>query len=271
MSSADAASRRFVVSPADGTAIAMDRAGAGPALLLVHGSGAGRQRWRPILPHLHGKVTLYTMDRRGHGQSGDATRYDITFEYDDIAACVAAIDESAVTVVAHSFGGLCALGAAARSPKIRRLALYEPPIPAEPNAYFRPDLIPSMRAALSRGDADAALTAFVTQVHGAGPEDIGRMRQLSAWAAQTAMVPIILRELEAVGSFQLDATPPAVPVLLLLGGDSPNRYRSTMDHLLARLPDATLQILPGQGHGAIDAAPEQVARAVLNFLPAPAD
>jgi pimeloyl-ACP methyl ester carboxylesterase len=64
---------KLVVS-ADGTRIAFDRIGSGPSLLLVHGTGTIRAQWAPIFAT---QFTVAAMDRRGHGDSGDASEYAI--------------------------------------------------------------------------------------------------------------------------------------------------------------------------------------------------
>ena len=68
------------------------------------------------------------MDRRGRGESTDTLPYAIQREGEDVAA-VAEWIGSADTVLGHSYGAICAVEAALRTPAIRRLVLYEPPIP----------------------------------------------------------------------------------------------------------------------------------------------
>ena len=94
----------------DGTVIGFWRSGAGPALLLVHGTTADHTRWAPIVPHLEPYFTLYAMDRRGRGGSGDAPGYDLMREVEDVAAVVEAIG-GPVFVLAHSYGAACSLEA----------------------------------------------------------------------------------------------------------------------------------------------------------------
>jgi pimeloyl-ACP methyl ester carboxylesterase len=117
----------------DGTAIAYKKSGVGPPLVLVHGATADHTRWAPILPLLEPRFTVYAMDRRGRGQSGDQTGdqadYAIEREFDDVAALVDSLAEPAV-LLGHSYGGICSLEASLRTSNLRKLILYEPPIPA---------------------------------------------------------------------------------------------------------------------------------------------
>src|ERR1700733_1955907 len=77
----------------DGTPIAYQRSGKGAPLVLIHGTGASSERWKPILPALEEHFCVYAVDRRGRGASGDAHSYAIQREFDDVAAVVDSIGD----------------------------------------------------------------------------------------------------------------------------------------------------------------------------------
>jgi pimeloyl-ACP methyl ester carboxylesterase len=240
---------------------------------LVHGSATDGRRWLPVLPLFEKRFTTCVLDRRGHGESEDATSYCIEAEFDDIASLTAAVDHSPVDVVAHSYGGLCALGAACRGAPMRRLVLYEPPLPMESGSYFRPDLSRTMREATARNDNEAAYEAFAADALALSPDEIDAMRRLTTWTALVGHAALILRELENVE--RLIGRPAlfrhcSAPTLLLVGGDSPPQYRATAEALSVVLPSSRIVTLPNQGHGAITTAPELFADEVIGFLTAPA-
>ena len=96
----------------DGTPIGYWRSGQGPALVLVHGATADHSRWETVLPLLEPRATVYAVDRRGRGASGDAAGYAIEDEAADIAAVVDAVADSPggpVDLLGHSYGAICAL------------------------------------------------------------------------------------------------------------------------------------------------------------------
>ena len=129
----------------DGTPIAYEASGQGPALLLIHGGGSTRERWKPISPRFEPSYTVCRVARRGVGDSGDAADYSIERQAEDMAAVVDAIGGS-VNVLGHSFGGVCALEAALLTANIRRLILYEPPIlPRSPQGSRSPANHPGCR------------------------------------------------------------------------------------------------------------------------------
>ncbi len=72
----------------DGTLIAVECAGTGPSLVIVHGGIGDRTRWTPMFPLFSSRFTVCAMDRRGHGASGDSPDYTLQKEAEDVAAVV---------------------------------------------------------------------------------------------------------------------------------------------------------------------------------------
>jgi len=63
------------VTSRDGTRIGFHRSGVGPPLVLLHGATGAHWSFRYILPSLADRFTLYAVDRRGRGESGDGPEY----------------------------------------------------------------------------------------------------------------------------------------------------------------------------------------------------
>lgn len=255
------------VTSRDGTPIAYWRSGAGQPLLLVHGATADHRRWDPILPRLEPYFAVYTMDRRGRGGSGDAPDYSLAREGEDVAAVVEAVGGPAF-VLGHSFGGRCCLEAALLTERIGRLILYEPPIRAAPPsaAVDAPD---RMQALMAGGAPEEALELFFREVAGLSAEELATVRRLPMWAGRVQIVPTIARELTIDRARPFDParfTGLRRPALLLLGGNSPPYYRLALEQIHTALPDSRIVVLPGQGHVAMDSAPELFVAEVRRFL-----
>src|SRR5262249_39292292 len=115
------------IRSADGTSIGYTRIGQGPPLILVDGALCSRsfgpipKRAAQLAPHF----TVYTYDRRGRGESGNAQPYAAEREIEDLEALVTQAGES-VFVHGTSSGAALALEAAKQLRSITRLALYEP-------------------------------------------------------------------------------------------------------------------------------------------------
>src|SRR5688500_9741737 len=114
------------VTSKDGTEIAFERSGAGPALLLVGGALADHTFYTPLRSELTRHFTVYTFDRRGRGQSDDTPPYAVEREVEDLAALIAYAKEP-VFIYGHSAGSALALRAAASGLNIAKLALADPP------------------------------------------------------------------------------------------------------------------------------------------------
>jgi pimeloyl-ACP methyl ester carboxylesterase len=257
----------------DGTAIADWTSGTGPPLLLVHGTTADHTRWRPLLPYLEPHATVHALDRRGRGASDDASDYGVAREFEDVAAVIDAVAEasgSAVDVLGHSFGGLCAFGGATLTSNIRRLVLYEGwPTPNPEELALAPGVKERLDALLAEGNREAALETFFREVVGMPEEEFAVYRALPAWQARIAAAHTITRESRAEQAARFDPEQAAritAPTLMLVGGDSPDFLKAGVDTVAAALPDARIVVMEGQQHIAIDLVPAVFADHVLAFL-----
>src|SRR5918992_2229810 len=114
------------VTSKDGTSIAYDREGSGPAVILVGGAFVDRSENASLATELARLFTVYNYDRRGRGDSGDTLPYAVEREIEDIEALIAEAGGSA-HLYGISSGGALALEAAAAGIAIEELAVYEVP------------------------------------------------------------------------------------------------------------------------------------------------
>jgi pimeloyl-ACP methyl ester carboxylesterase len=258
------------VTSRDGTPIAYKRGGEGPPLVLVHGTTSDHSTWEPVLPDLHKHFTVYAMDRRGRGESGGGA-YDIEREFEDVVAVIDSID-GPTDLFGHSYGAVCALEAALRCGRVRRLILYEGtfPVPAGTELY-PPEALDSVRSSLKAGDREGALTTFYRDIAMISPEEIEMLRSLPVWPARVALAPTIPREIRAFESYVSSFDPARlgdlrIPTMILLGGDSPALERAAAEALDAALPDGRIVVIPHQAHLAHRTAPGEFVREVVQFL-----
>jgi pimeloyl-ACP methyl ester carboxylesterase len=260
------------VQSADGTAIAYDRKGDGPPLVIV--DGALTTRWSGSKPQLADRLaqtfSVYVYDRRGRGDSGDTLPYAVEREIEDIAAVIA-IADAPVFLYGHSSGACLALEAAAvLGARVGRLALHEAPYnddPASQDAWRR--YLATLTAALADGRRGDAVAAFMTLV-GMPQEQIDGMRQSPFWPVAESIAPTLAYDhLGAMG----DGTVPVelvgrvgVPTLVLYGEASPPFMAETARTLAKSMPSATLRGLDGQTH---DVDPAALAPALIEFATRP--
>lgn len=256
------------ITSADGTTIGWETSGSGPPLLLVHGTTADHTRWAGISPQLEQHYTVHAMDRRGRGASTDDPEgYHVLREAEDVAAVIDAIGEP-VDVLGHSHGGLCSLEGALLTDGVRKMVLYEPPIPTGVEMY-PPGAPDRMQAMIDDGKLEGALELFFREVVRMPDHEFVEYRELPVWKRRIQLAPTIPRELTVDRSYRFDAGKFAdlhLPVLLLLGGDSPPIFQKAIETADAALPDSRVVVLPSQQHIAMDTNPELFMSEVLDFL-----
>lgn len=255
------------ITSKDGTTIGFRRSGAGQPLLLVHGTTADHSRWSPILPHFEQHFTVYAMDRRGRGGSGDSPDYDIMREAADVAALVEAIGEPTF-ILGHSYGAVCSLEASLLTDRVSRLILYEPPIPTGLPMY-PPEVPGRMQALVDSGDLEAALELFFKEVVKMPEYELKAYRQLPVWKVRIQLAPTVPREMVFDQTYNFNVEKFAgfqVPTLLLLGGDSPPLFQRATELLDSALPNSQVVTLAGQQHIAMDTNPDLFVKEALRFL-----
>jgi pimeloyl-ACP methyl ester carboxylesterase len=259
------------VTSKDGTAIACWCSGEGPPLLLVHGTAADHNRWAPVLPEFEQRFTVYAIDRRGRGGSGDADGYAIEREYEDVAAVMDSLEEPAI-LLGHSYGALCALEAALLTRNVRKLVLYDPGIEVAGEEIYAPEVIERLEGLLEAGDRDGVVATTMREVAGLPPETVEYMRTQPAWQARVEAAHTIPRELRAVKAYGLDPGRFAdlrVPTLMLSGGDSPAALRMAAKAVDEALANSRIVVMLGQGHAAMDTGTELFTTEVLRFVEGP--
>lgn len=269
------------VRSGDGTAIAWFReppAGRrsggppGPALVLVHGTTADHTTFRVFGPRIAATREVATMDRRGRGDSGDGPIYAFDRELEDVAAVAAAVAELSggpVDLFGHSFGGRCALGAAALVPaSVRRVVSYEGAFLPVPGADDE-RLIARLAELHARGRWAELLETFLREAVGMTDEEWRTFRGAPVWDRRLAAAPTVVRELRAGrtpgGSLDrlagLDQ-----PVLQVVGSASSPAFLDGARELGRRLPAGRLAVIEGARHAAHHTHVDELAGVVLGFL-----
>lgn len=263
----------ITIESRDGTRIGLWKTGSGPALLAVHGAAADHHAWDSMVPLLAGDFTVYAMDRRGRGASGDSSKYSIEREFDDVAAAVDALP-GPVHLYGHSFGGMCVLEAALRTRNLGRLMVYEGGVkPAGSGLRLTPDgFIAELEQLIASGHVDEAMSIFMLKAAGVAPEELGVLRKHPAWVARLEAAHTIPRELRAIndyhGSDMAKIATIDAPALLIVGSETDPRRREMFEAWTRMLGDARVTVLPGQRHAAHQTAPELLAAALKEFLAA---
>ncbi len=259
------------VSSKDGTAIAFDRSGAGPAIIVVGAATTTRAGYAPLAVALATHFTVLIYDRRGRGDSGDTAPYAVAREIEDLEAVIAAAGGSAY-VFGHSSGAVLALEAAhTLSTKITKLAMYEPPFIVDDSRPLPPeDYTLRLNALIAAGRRGDAFALFMTEAVGVPAEFVAQMRNDPSWAASEAVAHTLAYDDAIMGNTVSGSPLPlrkwssvTVPTLVIAGGESPASMHHGAQALVEVLPDAQPRTLEGQGH---NADPEVLAPVLAAFF-----
>jgi pimeloyl-ACP methyl ester carboxylesterase len=254
------------VTSTDGATITYERSGSGPPLVLVHGAlSNGLVSWFAIRPLLEQKFTIYAMDRRGRRGTPETEGRSVEIEAQDVAAVVEAVGEP-VFLLGHSYGGVCALGAATLAPRnVRKLIVYEPPLPtAMPDALLR-----ALEDDAARNDWDAFVYRFLKDQIRVPQAELDGMRQTPFFQPLVEDAPAALADFRALSRYlfqpEMHASL-AMPVLILVGGATQNPEAYMTEALASVLPAATVTELPGQAHIGHILDPANTADKITTFL-----
>jgi pimeloyl-ACP methyl ester carboxylesterase len=240
----------------DGTSLAYEKAGTGPALILVDGAlcHRGFGPMPKLRKELEKDFTVYTYDRRGRGESSDTKPYSAEREVEDIAALITAAAGS-VFVAGVSSGAALALEAARSGLPIKKLALYEAPfIVDDTRMPIPPDFLEQLNAALEKDHRGDAVRLFMKLV-GMPAIMASLMRVFPVWKKLRAVAHTLPYDITIVKNFQQGKPLPRdrwtsidIPTSVIVGGKSPKWMLNSMKQLADVVPNAEHRTLPGQTH-----------------------
>ena len=252
------------VKSADGTVIACDRAGEGPALIVSVGAFCTRRTFTAP-DELKARFTVITYDRRGRGDSGDTEPFTPRREFEDLAAVAAASGPQPPYFFGHSSGAAIVLRAVAGGLPAAGIVAYEAPFVNEEAPRPSADPATRIRELVSAGRRSEAVRFWMSEVVHAPAGMLARMDG-APWAKDLEpLTPTLPYDLAVCG----DGVPAAelaeisVPALILGGGNSPGWFRRSVAEQAAAIPGARLMTLDGYDH---NAPPEVVSAIIAGFF-----
>jgi pimeloyl-ACP methyl ester carboxylesterase len=245
--------------------LAWEESGSGPPVVLVHGLTEDRRSWDAVVPRLDDRFRCVRLDLRGHGASIDADDYSAVAMAEDVAAVVAEaeVDEPPL-LVGHSLGAVVVTAYATQAPargvinvdQPLRFADFARAIQPMAPALRGPDFgatIAAIIGSLGTGPVAGEQLAYLTEKHAAARQDV----VVGVWSLILDSPP---GELAALADAMLGAV--RAPYLAIHGEDPGADYR---DWLGTRLPTATVEVWPGNGHYPHLAEPDRFAARVADF------
>jgi pimeloyl-ACP methyl ester carboxylesterase len=254
------------VTSADGTTIAYEKLGGGPAVVLVCGGSVDRGSNAGLAAVLANDFTVYNYDRRGRGDSGDTLPYAVEREIEDIEAVVDAAGGQAFLYGTSSGAALAFEAARALGGKITKLALWEPPYIEDPAVRPPADTVETYERLVAEGRRSDAVEYFTAKVVGLPPEFVAFAKTQPFWAAQEKIAHTLAYDGRIMADYSIPtekAKDVTQPTIVIAGEASFPFFLRTVAVLGDALPNGEPKTLPGQSH---DVAPDAIAPVLTEFF-----
>jgi len=262
----------YTVTSADGTRIAYDRSGEGPAVILVNGALGYRKfkTMEEIAAALSEYCTVINYDRRGRGDSGPAGSASVQREIEDLAALIEAAGGRA-SLWGYSSGSAVALRATAAALPVERLMLYEIPFKTDPTAKFpRDDYAARLEPLIAADDRMGAAKHFLRNVGMPGPI-VTVMSVVPMFKRFGANGHTLMFDYLALGDDNMHGSPlraeewrtVTCPTMVVYGSKTYPSLKHASRSLADVLPNADLRELPGQKHAV---KPNAIVPLIAEFM-----
>ncbi|MGH2968161.1 MAG: alpha/beta fold hydrolase [Solirubrobacteraceae bacterium] len=260
----------------DGSRIAYDRLGSGPAVILVGGALGYRKfnKMEELAKLLAERCTVINYDRRGRGDSTEAGPFALEREIEDIQALIEAEGGSA-SLWGWSSGGALALRAAGTGIGVERLSVYEVPFMVDPAAKRpTPDYGERLDELVAAGNRSGAVKHFMRNAIGIPAPFVALMPLMPMWKGIRATAHTLPYDWAALGRHTMYGAPlnaeewasVTMPTRVVYGSKSPAVLQQGSRALARVLPNAELRELRGVGH---NVKMSVLAPALTEFFAAP--
>jgi len=252
----------------DGTSIAYEKRGNGPAIILVDGALCSRAfgPMAKLADQLVQHFTVYLYDRRGRNESSDTSPYAPQKEIEDLEAIIKEAGGRA-SLVGLSSGAALSLQAAAAGLPVEKLVLYEAPYIASPgDKHSNADHVGNLKNLIASDNRGGAVKYFMRDMVGAPALFVALFPLMPVWKKLKAVAHTLPNDASIMGNFAVPeklAASVNKPTLIIGGSKSPATLKTAVSNLAKAIPGSKLLMLEGQNHNVNAKA---LAPAILNFL-----
>jgi pimeloyl-ACP methyl ester carboxylesterase len=256
------------VNSKDGTPIAYERSGSGPAVIIVDGALCSRSFGpsEKLAAQLASRFTVYRYDRRGRGESGDTPSYAPERESEDLAALVQAAGGRA-GLIGLSSGAALSLNAAATGLPLTGVAAFEPPYVDDGGTRGGDAFERRLKEFIARGDRGSAVSYFMKDMVGAPAPMVMIMRFVpGVWSKLKAVAHTLPYDAALMTAFRIPRQrfeSIRIPVLVMHGSKTDARLKEAARAIAQAIPRAQLRELAGQTH---NVKPDVLAPVASEFL-----
>jgi 3-oxoadipate enol-lactonase len=250
--------------------IAVDHAGVGPLVILMHGIGGNRTNWHDQLPAFAAHLHAVSWDARGYGASDD---YEGPLDFGDFAGDLARVLDHFKSPRAHlvglSMGGMIAMDFYSRSPeRVATLTICDS-LPGfnHLTAEQRQEFVRLRQEPLLAGKEPKDIAPVVAQTligKSARPGSFQRLVESMSALHKQSYLKTIASTANYQRSFDMEKI--AVPTHIVVGDEDRLTPPETSRQMAERIFGTRLTLIEGAGHLSNIEQPEKFNRAVLAFL-----
>jgi len=238
----------------DGTSIAFDKSGVGPALVLVDGAFCFRNNGPTpaLVPLLSQHFTVYSYDRRGRGESTEIPPYAVEKEIEDLANVIERTGEVPF-VLGFSSGAALVLRAIAGGVKVKKAALFEPPYVGASGSAPPRDAETTLSSLAKLGKRGDAVQYFMAKVMGIPSAFVFLFKLFgkASWRKNESVAHTLSYDVAIMGDYNVPkniAPSVNVPIAVIGGEKSPKALRSAVKAVSEAIPKSEMILLKGQSH-----------------------
>jgi 3-oxoadipate enol-lactonase len=250
--------------------IALDHAGTGPLVILMHGIGGNRTNWHDQLPAFAARFHAASWDARGYGASDD---YEGDLDFGDFARDLDHVLDHFRVARAHlvglSMGGLIAMDFYSRYPRrVATLTICDS-LPGFNHLTLaqRREFIQLRQEPLLAGKEPKDIAPAVAETligKSARPGSFEKLVASMSALHKYSYLKTIAGTATYQRPFELEKT--AVPTHVVVGDEDRLTPPEMSRQMAERIPGARLTLIEGAGHVSNIEQPERFNRAVLAFL-----
>ncbi len=250
----------------DGTPIAYNKTGSGPAVILVDGAFCSKDfgPMPKIVPLLSKDCTVITYDRRARGDSGDTHPYAVEREIEDIGALIKVAGGSA-SLFGISSGAILCIRAAATELNITKLALFEPPFVGNGKGRRAANAEEQLKQMIAESKKGDACKFYLTKVIGV-PAIVPFILSLTPnWPKMKANANSLPYDAAVCGDFNMPAelvASVALSTIVIDSEKSPESLRKPARTVAETLPNGQHKSLKGKMH---DVPPKILVPVLADF------
>ncbi len=256
------------VTSKDGSRIAFEKSGTGPALIIVSGALSARTLYEgePMLlvGMLSKHFTVYIYDRRGRGESTNEQPYAVQREIDDLESLIDHAGGRA-NLYGVSSGGALSLHAVGKlgAAKVPKLAIYEVPYGQGEETFDKQKQ--GVNERIKNGKPGDAAEFFLSQI-GTPAEALEKMKSSPAWRTIEKIDFTLAYDYQVLGDGAIPRNVVksiTIPTLVMVGEKSMDFINATAEQLARLMPNAEHKTLKGQMH---QPKAEVVAPVLIEFF-----